>query len=120
MTIDERLDRLTERHEALTQSIELQMLDTRENTRNIATLSLVVRELSRNIQATNETASETLRTVSETTKTVSETLKLVNETLETVNETNKTVGQMAASIATLGRLAEMHEHRLDRIEGEQP
>ncbi len=30
MTIDERLDRLTERHEALTQSIELMMADNRE------------------------------------------------------------------------------------------
>jgi hypothetical protein len=30
MTIDERLDRLTERHEALTQSVELLLLETRE------------------------------------------------------------------------------------------
>ncbi len=30
MTIDERLERLTERHEALTQSIELLTLDVRE------------------------------------------------------------------------------------------
>ena len=49
MTIDERLDKLTERHEALTQSIELMMLDTRENTRNIATLSLVVQKIASSI-----------------------------------------------------------------------
>jgi hypothetical protein len=30
MTIDERLDRLTERHEALTQSVELMVLNQRE------------------------------------------------------------------------------------------
>ena len=30
MTTDERLDRLTERHEALTQSIELLLVETRE------------------------------------------------------------------------------------------
>jgi phage-related minor tail protein len=30
MTIDERLDRLTERHEALTQSVELLLVETRE------------------------------------------------------------------------------------------
>src|SRR5262245_13441388 len=30
MTIDERLDKLTERHEALTQSVELLMLNQRE------------------------------------------------------------------------------------------
>ena len=30
MTTDERLDRLTERHEALTQSVELLAIETRE------------------------------------------------------------------------------------------
>ncbi len=30
MTIDERLDKLTERHEALTQTVELLTLDVRE------------------------------------------------------------------------------------------
>ncbi len=30
MTIDDRLDRLTERHEALTQSVELLLVETRE------------------------------------------------------------------------------------------
>lgn len=30
MTIDERLDRLTERHEALTQSVGLLLVETRE------------------------------------------------------------------------------------------
>ena len=83
MTIDERLDKLTERHQAFTQSLELLHLDTRENTRNIATLSLVVREVS-----------------------------------AAVASTSKTVSQMAASIDTLGRIAEIHEHRLDSLEGE--
>ena len=32
MTIDERIERLTERHEALTQSVELLLVATRENT----------------------------------------------------------------------------------------
>ncbi|MGD0990628.1 MAG: hypothetical protein ABR874_22715 [Candidatus Sulfotelmatobacter sp.] len=36
MTIDERLDRLTERHEALTQSVELIAQMTRDNARQIA------------------------------------------------------------------------------------
>jgi hypothetical protein len=69
MTIDERLDRLTERHEALTQTIELMVLDSRENTRNIATLSLVVQKL-------------------------------------------------ASSIDTLWRIAEPHEDRVDKLDGE--
>lgn len=38
MTIDERLDRLTERHEALTQSVELLARTTREHTEQIAAL----------------------------------------------------------------------------------
>lgn len=35
MTIDERLDRLTERHEALTQSVELLLRESQEHTREI-------------------------------------------------------------------------------------
>jgi hypothetical protein len=36
MTIDERLERLTERHEALTQSVELMALENRERDRRQA------------------------------------------------------------------------------------
>jgi hypothetical protein len=36
MTIDERLDRLTERHEALTQSVELLLRTTEVNSAQIA------------------------------------------------------------------------------------
>ena len=35
MTIDQRLDRLTERHEALTQSVELLLRESQEQTRQI-------------------------------------------------------------------------------------
>lgn len=38
MTIDERLDRLTERHEALTQSVELIARTTQDNARQISAL----------------------------------------------------------------------------------
>ena len=38
MTIDERLERLTDRHEALTQSVELLLVATRENTESIRKL----------------------------------------------------------------------------------
>ena len=38
MTIDERLDRLTERHEALTQSLELLTRDVRDLTTNLQKL----------------------------------------------------------------------------------
>lgn len=38
MTIDERLERLTERHEALTQSVELIARTTQDNARQISEL----------------------------------------------------------------------------------
>jgi len=45
MTIDERIEKLTERHEALTQSIELMVLENRERfgfiAESLATLSNV-------------------------------------------------------------------------------
>ena len=68
MTIDERLERLTERHEALTQTVELMAA---ENRAGFARLDRV----------------------------------------------EKIVGQMARSIDTLARVAELHEHRLDALEG---
>jgi hypothetical protein len=49
MTIDERLDKLTDRHEAITHSLELLHLDTLENTKNIATLSIVVHKMAASI-----------------------------------------------------------------------
>jgi hypothetical protein len=38
VTIDERLDRLTERHEALTQSAELLLRESQEHTRQMGAL----------------------------------------------------------------------------------
>jgi prefoldin subunit 5 len=63
MTIDERLDRLTERHEALTQSVELITADIR----NLTAL----------------------------------------------------MGQTAQFINRLAHIAEAHEQRIDRLEGQQ-
>ena len=68
MTIDERLERLTERHEALTQTVELMAA---ENRAGFARLEKV----------------------------------------------EKIVGQMARSVDTLARVVELHEHRLDTLEG---
>jgi hypothetical protein len=65
MTIDDRLERLTERHEALTQSVELMAAETRAGFARLENI----------------------------------------------------VGQMARSIDTLARIVELHEHRLDSLEG---
>ena len=45
MTIDERLDRLVERHEALTQSVELLAMETRELRAAVSDLSAAMSDL---------------------------------------------------------------------------
>ncbi len=47
MTTDERLDRLTERHEALTQSVELMLVAIRENSAAIKEDGEHIRALAR-------------------------------------------------------------------------
>jgi archaellum component FlaC len=58
MTIDERLDRLVDRHEALAQSVELLSIETRElrasitqETENIRELRVAISEDAENIRA---------------------------------------------------------------------
>jgi NAD+--asparagine ADP-ribosyltransferase len=51
MTIDERIERLTERHEALTQSVELVLVATRENTESIRKLVEVTNRDAEDIRA---------------------------------------------------------------------
>ena len=68
MTIDERLDRLVERHEALSQSVEL--------------LTKYVRELG-----------------------------------QTVGGLGKYVGEIAEGTVRLLHIAQIHEHRITRLEG---
>lgn len=51
MTIDERIERLTERHEALAQSVELLPAVTRENTESIRKLAEVTNQDAENIRA---------------------------------------------------------------------
>jgi archaellum component FlaC len=51
MTIDERLDRLTERHEALTQSVELLTSDVRELTTDTVRMRGIMDELMTGFRA---------------------------------------------------------------------
>jgi hypothetical protein len=46
MTIDERLERLTGRHEALTQTVEVIAGMQRENEKQIGELAIFIRQLS--------------------------------------------------------------------------
>ena len=68
MTIDERLERLTERHEALTQTVELMAAENRAG-------------------------------------------------FERLGRVENILGQVARSIDTLARVLELHEHRIDTLEG---
>lgn len=67
MTIDERLEKLTERHEALTQTVELMAAENRAG-------------------------------------------------FARLQEVERILGQMARSMDTLAKVAELHEHRIDDLE----
>jgi hypothetical protein len=51
MSIDERLDKLTERHEALAQSIELMIVEGREQAERIRALERLAQQDGENIRA---------------------------------------------------------------------
>ena len=51
MTIDERLEKLTERHEALTQTVELVVAMQRDLTRDVQGLQTLAKQDGENIRA---------------------------------------------------------------------
>ena len=51
MTIDERLDRLTERHEALSQSLELLAADLRSLEKNVESLAASTSKTDKNVES---------------------------------------------------------------------
>jgi hypothetical protein len=63
MTIDERLDRLTERHEALTQSVELLLRESQEHTRQITAQTGQINEHTRQVVALRDASSSLLQIV---------------------------------------------------------
>src|ERR1700722_6090177 len=58
MTIDERLDRLTERHQALAESLQLLTADVQELRESTKELSISTKELSESTKNLRETAKE--------------------------------------------------------------
>ena len=80
MTIDERLEKLAERHEALTQTVELMMAENRD------------RE-----------------------KADREREKLNRDRAQAVD---RTMDQIMEGMARLLHIAEIHEHRIERLEGQ--
>ena len=95
MTIDERIDKLTERHEALSQTVEL----------------LVAQGVE-----TRKMLEETRKMVDETRKMVDETTKMVEDTSASVKEVSKTVDVLARSIYEMVGAIRQHETRIVRLE----
>jgi chemotaxis protein CheY-P-specific phosphatase CheC len=54
MTIDERLERLTERHEAMAESMEMLVVMVREQSQQMADLLLVTREHTTHLATDSE------------------------------------------------------------------
>ena len=91
MTTDERLDRLTGRHQALAESLQLLTADVQELRESTKELSVSTKELS------------------ESTKNLRETAK----------EHDRILRGHADLIGDLVKVATAHEHRIARVEGRQ-
>jgi hypothetical protein len=89
MTFEERLDRLTERHEALTQSVELLLKDSRENTENI-------------------------RVLFENSRVQGESIRLMFENSQVQSSD---IQSLSEYVRGLVRTAEIHERRITKLEG---
>jgi uncharacterized protein YoxC len=63
MTIDERIEKLTDRHEALAPSVELLTLDLRRQEANIAQLVKSVHAVSKTVDAVSKTVDVLARSV---------------------------------------------------------
>jgi chromosome segregation ATPase len=85
MTIDERLERLTERHEALTESVEILTGDLHALQTLVGTLARATRKLQKD-----------------------------NSRLDGL------VTEIAEGTTRLLHVAQLHEQRLDRLEGQHP
>jgi hypothetical protein len=88
-TIDQRLDRLVERHEALSESVEMLMRTQHES------VEMFVRAQHESVEmfVRAQHASE-----------------------QAIAKLSENVGKMADSIATLGRIAGLHEQRHDETD----
>src|ERR1035438_2394281 len=89
MTLDERLERLTERHEALTQSVELIVAENR--------------------QAAEYRAAENKQMAAENKQMAAENKQIGAEN----KQRDRRLGEIMEGIASLLHVAEIHEQRLD-------
>lgn len=98
MNIDERLDRLTQRHEALAQSVALVLGPVRENTHLAEGTAVDVRALTLDVG-----------TLTGDVRALTGNIRGLAQVVE----------GGADNIRALARIAEMHENRITRIEDVQ-
>lgn len=113
MTIDERLERLTERHQALAESVEMFIASTQANFTRVG--SLVEKLEGRIDQLTErvETLAESVDTLAESTAAnFSRVGHMIEQLVGAVQQTNDTV-------ATLMTVAESHQRRISDLEAAQ-
>lgn len=106
MTIDERLERLTERHEALTQSMELLTADVHNMQKSIELVSADAQRVQNSIETV---AGNTQRSVDSLAASM-------RGIADAIRNTNNYVGEIAEGTARLLHIAEIHEHRITRLE----
>jgi chromosome segregation ATPase len=111
MTIDERLERLTERHEALAQSMELFQ-------REMAELRAADAAAKERHEALSHTAELLVADGKETGQKI-RALAIVAEQNEVRAQRNEArMAPMMDAIASLARAVETHQQRLDGIQGQ--
>ena len=93
MNIDERIEKLTERHEALTHSVELMIVENREG-------------------------RERMEKLTERHEALAQSVELyIAETREWNSKAGALIVQVAESMNRLTRIVEGHEHRIAHLEG---
>jgi hypothetical protein len=100
MTIDERLERLTERHEALTQSLELFQHNTGEKIRALATIA----------EQNEGRAAKMMEAITGQQARMARIEATTYRNFEDIRD----------SLQRLERIAIAHERRLDEIQGLPP
>jgi hypothetical protein len=108
MTIDERLDRLTERHQALTQSIELMITDDHNLSRDIEALKVAGQQDEEKFRA----LAQSIEMMMEDHRDLGRISVNTNRDIEAL----KTAQQDGENIRALLQIA---ERRLSQLEGQE-
>jgi hypothetical protein len=108
MTIDERLERLAERHEALTQTVELMIAENREWDARIAAQNAQIAAQNAQIAAQGAQVAALRDETAALAAASEQKFEVIRQTFVTCLD----------SIRRLERIATAHETRIGRIESE--